>query len=143
VLFAKQKKKLLEKLKLQRTKLSVKDQKEKLPVYIANPESIVGCAIHHKCKEDGEIAWFDARVLRVAILNEINPIKTEYIVHYDIEDDNTNNTIFSASGFNLLSSFWSFSFDSLVALFIDEISFKLCNKSSVCNLTLFPFTTFD
>jgi serine protease inhibitor len=37
----------------------------------------------------GEIAWFDARVLRVAIFNEINPIKTEYIVHYDIEDDNT------------------------------------------------------
>ena len=69
--------------------MSVKDQKEKLPVYIANPESIVGCAIHHKCKEDGEIAWFDARVLRVAIFNEINPIKTEYIVHYDNEDDNT------------------------------------------------------
>jgi hypothetical protein len=48
---------------------------EKLTVYIANPESLVGCAIHHKCKEDGEIAWFDARVLRVAIFNEINPIK--------------------------------------------------------------------
>ena len=79
MLFAEQKKKLLEKLKLQRTKLSVKDQEEKLTVYIANPESLVGCAIHHKCK-DGEIAWFDARVLRVAIFNEINPIKTEYIV---------------------------------------------------------------
>jgi hypothetical protein len=48
VLFAEQKKKLLEKLKLQRTTLSVKDQKEKLTVYIANPESLVGCAIHHK-----------------------------------------------------------------------------------------------
>ena len=80
MLFAEQKKKLLEKLKLQRTTLSVKDQKEKLTVYIANPESLVGCAIHHKCKEDGEIAWFDARVLRVAIFNEINPIKTEYIL---------------------------------------------------------------
>ena len=59
-----------------------------LPIFINDPEPLVGREIHHKCFENGEVEWFRATVKSVHKLNKDHPAKTYYNVIYDesVED---------------------------------------------------------
>ncbi|XP_077869048.1 uncharacterized protein LOC144360010 [Saccoglossus kowalevskii] len=91
VQFTIQKQKLDAKLHEMRRKRRIKKQLELLPSFEKDPNLLVNRRVFHKCVEEGssDIEWFAARVLALVNINKDNPLKCEYCIKYDEEDDET------------------------------------------------------
>lgn len=84
-----QKKQLKKKVQDLRNKLTIKQQNNILPTLIENPRSLINRRIKHNVVEEDsdEPFWCEGTVLDIVNLNERQPIKTKFQVHYDIEED--------------------------------------------------------
>ena len=84
-----QKKLLKKKVQDLRNKMAIKQQKDILPQLIANPKLLVKRRVKHNVVEEDsdDTFWCEGTVLDVVEDNERQPIKTIYLIHYDIEDD--------------------------------------------------------
>jgi hypothetical protein len=81
--------KLREKLLAARQKRVLKEKKKR-DIYIVDQEKLVGMRIKHNCADNDDAGdWFDAQVLALGKKSD-NPLKTEYTVKYDIDDDDTS-----------------------------------------------------
>ena len=83
-----QKRILGEKLREARLKRQAHQQKEQLPEYIKNPQSLVGKHVLHCCRESGEnqSSWFGATVTGLWQIKR-DTVKTEYKILYDESSD--------------------------------------------------------
>ena len=83
--------KLVKKLRDARQKVMRNKSKAMLPQFQDNPLLLVEKQVMHNCIEDGseQAKWFNATVLRLAedIPDGANAIDAEYIIKYDIDED--------------------------------------------------------
>ena len=86
-----EKAKLVKKLRDARQKVLINKSKAMLPQFQDNPLLLVEKRVMHNCIEDGseQAEWFNATVLRLAedIPDGANAIDAEYIIKYDIDED--------------------------------------------------------
>lgn len=86
-----EKAKLAKKLRDSHQKVLITSCKKSLSQFRENPLILVGKRVMHNCTEDGsdQAEWFDATVLRLSeeIPNGVDAINPDYIIRYDIHED--------------------------------------------------------
>ena len=87
--FLLEKEKLKNKLLAQREKLTISKEKEKVEKYLNDIDSLVNSKIKHKCVTGDGQEWFEGQIISVKHKNEDEPIKSEFWVKYDEDDEET------------------------------------------------------
>ena len=75
-----------------RRKRCIKQQQELLPKFEEKPELLVQKRVLHKFVEEGttEPEWFKAKVVVIILKNVKYPLKSNCVIKYDEEDDDTS-----------------------------------------------------
>lgn len=82
------KRSLNQKIEENRKKILITQQKDLLPNFLSNPNTLVGKRVKHKCRDPVTkiVEWFTGTVKNIQCQNE-NPFKIEFNIHYDDDND--------------------------------------------------------